>query len=589
MLPKAKKTDTTVTASKPRVSIRTRIMILALLLVVPLMIDRVRLLESTRTERIARTIDEVADLAQRGTEAQSEIINSTRALLQVVARTYVAVAGDGPNCTAFVAGFAGDVPWIRALSIVGPDDRIACSTRSSAVGIDLSDREYIQSARLTRDFTLSKYLVERSNNEPAIMAAYPVPGNDERAGAIILAPVDLQWVERFAQLIDERKGATAFLLDGHGAVLSRLPGRGRMDEPNTPNHPLIRAAMSEQKGALRVAGLDGVHRIYAFSELPGTDTRIVVGIDEREALGRIDRDISIAYFQLTMFGVLAMLLAWFGGERFIIAPIRALARTAASIGRGELEARPTRGKWTVEFAPLAAAMADMAKKLAERERDLRAANCQLEELASIDSLSGLPNRRSFDIRLSSTWLAAAPDFPISLVMMDVDHFKLFNDTHGHLEGDNCLRTISRSIDAGVRRGDFAARYGGEEFIMLLPGADADEAFEIAERSRQAIEALHIPHQAAPSGTVSVSVGVATLTVAQARSERQLIEAADAALYEAKRRGRNTVAASGPLSWPRQVGPRCVGDPVPGNNQQHPGLAHAAEKSGLIDLSAAIMS
>jgi len=541
MLPETRRAGTTVTTSKPRVSIRTRIMILALMLIVPLMVDRVRLLENTRTERIGRAIDEVADLAQRGTEAQSEIINSTRALLQVAARAYAALAGSGQNCTAFLAGFATDVPWIRALSIVGPDDRIVCSTRATSVGIDVSDREYIRKARLTSDFVLSEYLVERANNQPAVMAAYPVSGKDESTKAIILAPVDLQWVERFAQLIDQRKGASAFLLDRQGTVLSRLPGRGLMDGRSAPDHPLIRAAISERNGTLRAAGLDGVHRIYGFSELPGTDTRIVVGINEREALGRIDRDISIAYFQLTMFGLLAMLLAWFGGERFIIAPIRALARTAASIGRGELKARPAREKWTVEFAPLADAMTDMAKKLAEREHDLRAANRHLEELALIDSLSGLPNRRSFDVRLASTWLAAEPSFPISMVMMDVDHFKLFNDTRGHLEGDNCLRMIGRSIEAIVREGDFAARYGGEEFVMLLPGVDAEQAFEIAERSRRTIEALRIPHQAAPSGIVSVSVGVATLTVVQAVNEQQLIEAADAALYEAKRRGRNTVA------------------------------------------------
>jgi diguanylate cyclase (GGDEF)-like protein len=540
----AKVTASKVMASKPRVSIRTRIMILALMLIVPLMVDRVRLLENTRTERIARAIGEVADLAQRGTEAQSEIINSTRALLQVAGRAYATLNGE--NCTAFLAGFATDVPWIRALSIVGADDRISCSTRAGSLGIDVSDRDYIQKARQTGDFVLSQYLVERARNEPAVIAAYPVPGKDRNA-AIIMAPVDLQWVERFAQLIDERRGATAFLLDSHGTVLSRLPGRGLMDGRSAPDHPLIRAAISEQKGTLRAAGLDGVHRIYGFAELPGTNTRIVVGIDEREALGRIDRDISIAYFQLTMFGVLAMLLAWFGGERFIIAPIRALARTAASIGRGELDARPAAEKWTVEFAPLAIAMTDMAKKLAERERELRAANHHLEELALVDSLSGLPNRRSFDVRLSSTWLECEPNVPISLVMMDVDHFKLFNDTQGHLEGDNCLRMIGKSINSMVRQNDFAARYGGEEFIMLLPGVDAAEAFEIAERSRHTIETLQIPHQAAPSGIVTVSVGVATLTVVQADNEHDIIEAADAALYEAKRRGRNTVAVWGARS------------------------------------------
>jgi diguanylate cyclase (GGDEF)-like protein len=543
MLTEAKKPHAGVTASKPKISIRTRIMILALMLVVPLMADRVRLLENTRSERIDRAIGEVADLARRGTDAQSEIVNSTRALLQVVGRAYAALAG-GQDCGAFLAGFASDVPWIRALSIVGPNDRISCSTRASSVGIDVSDREYIQQARQTGTFVLSEYLVERTNDEPAVMAAYPLIGKDKGVDAIILAPVDLQWVGRFSQLIDERKGASAFLLDSRGTVLSRLAGRSRLEGRNVPDHPLIRAAISEKVGTLRAAGLDGVHRIYGFSQLPGTDTRIVVGIDERDALGRIDRDISIAYFQLTMFGLLAMLLAWFGGERFIIAPIRALARTAASIGRGDLEARPSRSKWTVEFAPLAAAMAEMAKKLAERERDLRAANRHLEELALIDSLSGLPNRRSFDVRLASTWLAADQDYSISLLMMDVDHFKLFNDTQGHLEGDNCLRLIGKSIESVVREGDFAARYGGEEFVMLLPGADATKALEIAEQSRRAIEALQMPHKAAPSGMVSVSIGVATCTVAQAANEQELIEAADAALYEAKRQGRNTVAVWG---------------------------------------------
>ena len=545
MLSTAKNPDSSARISRPGVSLRTRIIALALLLTMPLMLDRMRLLENIRTERIARAVGDVADLAQRGTEAQSEIINSTRAMLQVVARTYMAHVDDSLDCSAFLAGIANDVPWIRALSMVGPNDRISCSTRSSTVGIDVSDREYIHKARQTSDFVLSEYLIERTNREPVVMAAYPVLGASERASAIILAPVELHWVGRFAELIEERNGATAFLLDSQGTLLSQLPGRGRLDERSVPDHPLIRAAILQRNGTLRAQGLDGVHRIYAFRELPGTATSIVVGIDEREALGRIDRDISIAYFQLALFGMLAMLLTWFGGERFIIAPIRALARTAASIGRGDLETRPSREKWTLEFAPLAAAMSDMAKKLAEREHDLRAANRHLEELALIDSLSGLPNRRAFDIRLASTWLAADPNFSVSLVMMDVDHFKLFNDTQGHLEGDNCLRMIGGAIGSVVRLGDFAARYGGEEFIMLLPGVGADEALEIAERIRQAIEVLKIPHQAAPLGTVSVSVGVATLTVAQARNEQQLIEAADGALYEAKHRGRNRVAVHDP--------------------------------------------
>jgi diguanylate cyclase (GGDEF)-like protein len=525
------------TAPRPRVSVRARIMILALLLIVPPMIDRVRLLENTRADRIARAGEEVADLAQRGAEAQSEVINSARALLQVVGRAYGTLAPSSENCAALLSGFAADVPWIGGLSAVGPNDRISCSTRAASVGIDVSDRDYVRKARQTGDFVLSDYLIERADNQPAMIAAYPASGKD----AIILAPIELRWVERFADLIDQRKGATAFLLDPRGTVVARLPGRGLLAEPGAPDHPLIRAALAETKGSLTAAGLDGVRRIFASNTLPGTNTRIVVGIGEGEALGRIDRDISITFFELALFGLVGMLLAWFCGERFILEPVRSLARTAASIGRGELEPRPIRDHWTMEFAPLASALTDMARKLAEREKELRAANRHLEELALRDGLSGLPNRRSFDARLAATWRAAEPKSPISLLMMDVDHFKLFNDTLGHLEGDNCLRLIGKALESTLRRGDFAARYGGEEFVVLLPGAAAAEAVEIAERSRLEIESLGIAHEAAPCGFVTLSVGVATFTPEEAASEQALIETADAALYEAKRRGRNTVA------------------------------------------------
>ena len=214
-------------APRRRVSVRTRIMLLALLLIVPPMIDRVRLLENTRTERFARAVEEVADLAQRGTEAQSEIINSTRALLQLVARAYAALAASGQSCTALLSGFATDVPWIRNLSVVGSDDRISCSTRPSSVGVDLSDRDYIRQARRSSDFVLSEYLIERVDNQPAMIAAYPASGKDGSVDAIILAPIELQCVAvrlRHRRAMDQKPlgggtGRPDFVL--HPAILGR--------------------------------------------------------------------------------------------------------------------------------------------------------------------------------------------------------------------------------------------------------------------------------------------------------------------------------------------------------------------------------
>jgi len=169
---------------------------------------------------------------------------------------------------------------------------------------------------------------------------------------------------------------------------------------------------------------------------------------------------------------------------------------------------------------------------------LRVANAQLEALARHDSLSGLANRRSFDAKLEEEWRESArQNTPLALVMVDVDHFKLYNDHYGHLAGDACLRAVgealAQSTDAAI-----VARYGGEEFALLFGRTGMEHALDLAEKLRSRIEALALPHVIAPSG--HVSVGVASLRAANGNSAQALIEAADAALYGAKRRGRNAV-------------------------------------------------
>jgi diguanylate cyclase (GGDEF)-like protein len=125
-------------------------------------------------------------------------------------------------------------------------------------------------------------------------------------------------------------------------------------------------------------------------------------------------------------------------------------------------------------------------------------------------------------------------------MIDIDHFKFFNDHYGHVAGDMCLRTVGEALTATAENAAIVARYGGEEFALLFANADMDRALAIGETLRAAIEALNLTHTMAPSGHVTVSVGVASLRPRNGDSSQILIEAADAALYRAKRRGRNTV-------------------------------------------------
>jgi len=196
--------------------------------------------------------------------------------------------------------------------------------------------------------------------------------------------------------------------------------------------------------------------------------------------------------------------------------------------------------------PLARAFNAMAAQLGGRERELVATNDRLTVIASVDMLSGLANRRGFQSRLDFEWMKAQQlRNELSLLMIDVDHFKLFNDTYGHPEGDSCLARLGQTL-AGIAAqcAGFAGRYGGEEFCLLLPGTDADRARDIGELVRAEVHKLAMPHSTSSYQAVTVSVGVACTRPGDAQATGDLIEAADAALYAAKRRGRNTVVEHG---------------------------------------------
>lgn len=169
----------------------------------------------------------------------------------------------------------------------------------------------------------------------------------------------------------------------------------------------------------------------------------------------------------------------------------------------------------------------------------------LRRLATADGLTGLPNRRQFDERMVVEWQRARRSGArMALLMIDIDHFKAFNDSVGHLAGDDCLRAVAVAIDSAMRRpGDLAARLGGEEFGCILPDTDAAGAVSVADRAQQAITRLRIAHPASAHGAVSASIGVAVATPADGGQPADLLKAADAQLYAAKRDGRARIAVA----------------------------------------------
>jgi diguanylate cyclase (GGDEF)-like protein len=532
--------------------IRARLALLAVILVAPLMLERVRSLEVTRSKEIALASAEIVSLAKHSAEAQREVISSVETLLKSAAFIRASAGGVSRSCDILRASLPLNLPWIRNMMVVGKDGRIQCSTNNMLVGLDVSDRPYFKQAQLSRDFVFSDFVLSALTKAPIAMAAYPVSAISDEGDAVILASVNLDWLSKLMGNLGGRPGVSAVLVDGAGVVLAAPLDQSTMIGRSLETLPLLSAiaetAMNSEQpeGSLAFVGTDGSQRSISFARIADTAARLIVSIDEAAVTAAFDREIYTAYLQLGLVCLFVLLGALIAAEKLIIQPINILAAMAKRFGQGDLSARAARSRLPAEFVPLARAFNAMAAQLGQRERELVATNDRLTVIASIDMLSGLANRRGFQSRLDFEWLKAQQcESELSLLMIDVDHFKLYNDTYGHPEGDVCLSRLGETLyRIAADTLGFAGRYGGEEFCLLLPNSGASRALEIGEAVRLAVLALEMPHATSSHQSVTVSVGVASTLPNGGQCPGDLIEAADAALYAAKRRGRNTVVEHG---------------------------------------------
>ncbi|AEI40691.1 diguanylate cyclase [Paenibacillus mucilaginosus] len=237
--------------------------------------------------------------------------------------------------------------------------------------------------------------------------------------------------------------------------------------------------------------------------------------------------------------VLSILIA-FLLSNYLIRRIRLLRRSAQTVAEGNLQVADLHFKGQDELQELAEAFNRMTHSL----RTVIHSNQFLQHLSTRDGLTGIANRRCYDETMEREWKRLSEfSRPISLILFDIDYFKRYNDRYGHQAGDECLREVAGILQRSVGPGDLAARYGGEEFVVLLPDQEEEEAVRTAERFRQALARRGIPHELSEvSGSVTVSIGIASATASDTGNPGSLLQEADQALYEAKRSGRNGICS-----------------------------------------------
>jgi diguanylate cyclase (GGDEF)-like protein len=281
-----------------------------------------------------------------------------------------------------------------------------------------------------------------------------------------------------------------------------------------------------------IGALDSIARLMSvLAEETRKDTARTLA-DARDSLLI---HVALAFVSLIV-GILAIIVV----ARRLLVPMGRIEAELTDLAAGNLAGAPLPAGNEDEMDRAQAAVAAFRASLIERRK--------LEERLAIlsvsDGLTGLANRRRLDEALQAEWQRAARQGqPLALVMMDVDHFKNYNDRYGHLEGDQCLRRIASALSARAKRtGDLAARFGGEEFTVILPGLALEQATGWAETLRADIEALHVAHEGSELGVVTISCGVASMVPTREGTVVDMLRRADEALYRAKAAGRNRVAA-----------------------------------------------
>lgn len=394
----------------------------------------------------------------------------------------------------FLAAEAGRSERIHGLFVYDADGRwVGSSLPVTPTLLNNSDREYFQHHLHNDDDApyIGPPIRSRSDGSWILTLSRRLEDRQGRFAGVALATIQLEYFERYYRGFNVGSEGTIGMTDLRGDVLVRIPDGAQRSIRDTEVFRLMR---SKERGAITYSSpIDGIPRISGFATAPGFPLQILAGFSQREAL-KSWRHAARQRVVITVLGVALLLGA---------------------------------GIWL-----------DLQLKRAHRNERL------LAEQAQVDGLTGIANRRTLDRGLAlRVQEASSQARALSLLMIDVDYFKRYNDTYGHAQGDECLKRIAQMLEDNTRELDLVARYGGEEFAVVLSDCDLQTATAQAARLCDAARALALPHAASEvADVVTLSIGVAAMERGQRFTPVELVARADLALYAAKQAGRDRWSA-----------------------------------------------
>ncbi|EPF66478.1 Diguanylate cyclase (GGDEF) domain protein [Pseudomonas syringae pv. syringae SM] len=408
-----------------------------------------------------------------------------------------------------IAREMGALPQIDTVSLYNADGICIFSSNPKVIGINSGQRQFFQHHLQMPDKApyIGPTIRSRASGEWVISVSRRINNPDASFAGLMVVTIGVDHLLKFYSDIKVGRTGIISLTSTTGQLRVRYPHLEQEIGRDLSSTPIFTSKRGQVSGTAQfVSRIDGVPRFYAFKRSDVYPIVTVVALGQKEAM-----------------------LDWLGQTRQSILVMLVLLGLVIGLGVrliGHIHSRIR-----------------AEDQLLDSQAALIQLNQHLELIASEDKLTGLANRRRFDQFLEVEFKRARRERSLlSLILIDADHFKRYNDHYGHLAGDECLIALARVVEQFIRRpSDVAARYGGEEIAVVLPGTDEANARQVAEKILQAIRDEQIEHPASPFGIVTISLGVATFVGTDRQlDQRGLIELADRALYAAKSQGRNRV-------------------------------------------------